>query len=351
MSATPSPRSAPPTRPPGPWPACAALAVPVLLAHLWLLGVRPAVAADPPAQRPPLPVAPPTGAAPGHGDPSPALATPTAVQVTQVRWESAPAPATIKVSERPQKPEVRAPRAPAAPSAAPPPAGAPVPAANATAAATETQALPPSQPPGSARLPYDIEGQVKGLTYRASGQLDWTLADGRYQARMELSMFLLGKRVQTSVGSVGPEGLRPERFSDQRKTEVATHFEREQGRIRFSNNAPEAALLPGAQDRLSLFLQVAGLLRAGQLREGGMAEFQVAGTGDAEPWRFEIGGLQTLSLPAGEIPARWVRRLPRKPHDSTVEFWLAPSLDHLPVRLRITQANGDVADQRLARLP
>jgi len=34
-----------------------------------------------------------------------------------------------------------------------------------------------------------------------------------------------------------------------------------------------------------------------------------------------------------------------------VEVWLAPSMKHLPVRLRISQANGDVADQRLARLP
>jgi hypothetical protein len=32
-------------------------------------------------------------------------------------------------------------------------------------------------------------------------------------------------------------------------------------------------------------------------------------------------------------------------------MWLAPGLQHLPVRLRVTQANGDVADQQLRLMP
>lgn len=164
-------------------------------------------------------------------------------------------------------------------------------------------------------------------------------------------MLFLGSRVQTSRGGVGPEGLRPERFADRRSSERAAHFDREGGRIRFSNNAPSAPLLPGAQDRLSLFLQLAGLLRARTFQEGESITFQVAGIGDAEPWRFDVGPLETLALPAGTLQARRLSRTPRKSHDSTVEVWLAPSLDHLPVRLRVAQANGDFADQRLARLP
>ena len=64
-----------------------------------------------------------------------------------------------------------------------------------------------------------------------------------------------------------------------------------------------------------------------------------------------MGPVETLDLPSGPLQARRLARTPRKPHDSTVEVWLAPSLGHLPVRLRVAQANGDVADQRLARLP
>jgi hypothetical protein len=214
-----------------------------------------------------------------------------------------------------------------------------------------TPALPASVLPPSISLPYEVTGEARGFPYRASGQFDWRLEDNTYDARMELSMLFLGSRVQTSRGRVGPEGLRPERFADRRSSERAAQFDREAGRIRFSNNASPAALMPGAQDRLSLFMQLAGLLRARPHAEGERISFQVAGTGDAEPWHFEVGPLETLELPAGTMEARRITRMPRKPQDSTVAVWLAPALGHLPVRLRVAQANGDVADQRLARLP
>ncbi len=213
--------------------------------------------------------------------------------------------------------------------------------------------LPPAQPPASTRLDYAVTGRIKGIAYNAEGRLDWTMAEGRYNARMEMKVFLLGSRVQTSTGRVGPAGLSPERFADRSRSEKAAHFDAEQSRIRFSNNAPDAVLQPGAQDRLSLFLQIAGLLQARPQAYtiGQTIEMQVAGTGDADIWRFEVGDEVTLSLPAGEVRARLLRRLPRKEFDSTVEMWLAPELQHLPVRLRVTQANGDVADQRLNRMP
>lgn len=214
-----------------------------------------------------------------------------------------------------------------------------------------TSPLPAAHPPTSAHLVYEVQGSAKGLRYQADGELIWKLQGDRYEARMEVKMFLLGSRVQTSTGTLGPEGLRPERFADIRRGERATHFERDTGRIRFSSNAPEVALQDGAQDRLSLFLQLAGLLQASPRKEGDTLSFQVAGTGGAETWRFEVGPEETLALPVGDIAARRVVRRPRDTYDTLVEMWFAPSLQHLPVRLRLTQANGDVADQLLRALP
>lgn len=213
--------------------------------------------------------------------------------------------------------------------------------------------LPPAQPPASTRLLYDVTGQVKGIGYRAEGTLTWTVSDGRYDARMEMRVPLLGSRSQTSVGRVGPNGLMPERFADKSRSEKAAHFEASKQRITFSNNAPEAPLQPGAQDRLSLFMQLAGLLQARPqaYATGKTVDMQVAGTGDAPLWRFDVGAESTLSLPAGEFKVRRLVRQPRKEFDSTVEMWLAPSLGYLPVRLRVTQSNGDVADQQLRQLP
>lgn len=219
-------------------------------------------------------------------------------------------------------------------------------------AADSPAGLPPCDPPPGTRLDYDVSGKASGFTYHAQGQLDWRRDAERYDARLTLSMPLLGSRVQTSEGRIGPDGLRPDRFADRRRNkERSASFERDEQRIRFSNQAPHAVLQPGAQDRLSLFLQLAGLLRKQPRAPGDGIEFQVVGTGDAENWRFVIGPLQPLALPAGTIEAVRIARAPRKPDDSRVELWLAPTLGHLPVRLRITQVDGDLADQRLSRWP
>lgn len=227
----------------------------------------------------------------------------------------------------------------------------PEPPASATQAAAK--ALPPAEPPASTRLHYDVTGNIKGIGYKAQGTLDWTVADARYEARMEMRVMLLGSRSQTSTGRIGPGGLMPERFADKSRSEKAAHFDAAQQRILFSSNAPEVPLQPGAQDRLSLFLQLASLLQARpqDYTTGQTVEMQVAGTGDAPVWRFEVGEESTISLPAGQFKVRHLVRHPRKEFDSTVEMWLAPSLHHLPVRLRVTQSNGDVADQQLSQMP
>ena len=56
----------------------------------------------------------------------------------------------------------------------------------------------------------------------------------------------------------------------------------------------------------------------------------------------------TLALPLGEQATVALRREPRRRYDQAIELWFAPALGYLPVRIRITQPNGDVLDQRLA---
>jgi hypothetical protein len=52
-------------------------------------------------------------------------------------------------------------------------------------------------------------------------------------------------------------------------------------------------------------------------------------------------------LPFGEINAIKLNRKPRREFDQHIELWFAPTLSYLPVRLRITNANGDFVDQLL----
>lgn len=210
----------------------------------------------------------------------------------------------------------------------------------------------PVKPPSSARLQFDVLGKIKGFGYTVRGELSWQQDGRQYQSRFEIGMPLLGSRVQTSQGQIGGGGLLPTRFGDKVRSEQAAHFERDKGLISFSANTPSAPLEPGAQDRLSLFLQLASLLAGAPQRypTGTQITLQIVSAREAEPWTFRVDPAETLQLPLGPTPAVRLTRLPRQPYDQQVDLWFAPSLGYLPVRLRVTHPNGDVADQVLRRL-
>ena len=217
-------------------------------------------------------------------------------------------------------------------------------------------ASPPLRPvtlAPNATLNYDVKGKAKGFDYTAGGTLSWKQDGSKYTAQLEVSAFLLGTYSQTSTGRVTPQGLMPERFSIKRRSgEKAAHFDPANGRIRYSNNAPDAPLLPDAQDQLSVTLQLASLLNTyANLGGARTVSLPVSSDSSSEPWQFEVGAIEVQKLPAGDIKARSLTRAPRRDYDKTVQLWLAPELGHLPVRMRITEQNGDFLDLLLEDMP
>ena len=207
--------------------------------------------------------------------------------------------------------------------------------------------------PASVRLEYDVRAEVQGLTANALAELFWRHDDHAYDARLDLTLPLVGTRTQTSVGRMTPAGLAPTRFSDKARRELVAHFERTPngagGRIVFSADTPAVPLMAGAQDQLSAFLQLGAMLAGapGKYPSGTPISLQIAGPRDADVWLFTVGKMQQLRLPYGELDTVKLTRSPRHESDSKVEMWLAPSMGYLPVRIRLTQANGDQFDQRL----
>ena len=230
-----------------------------------------------------------------------------------------------------------------------PPAPAPAPAPE-PAAAAAADALASWRLPQSVRLNYDIQGQSRGLNYKASGVLDWEQDGSRYNARLVASVFFLGNRTLSSQGEITAEGLAPTRFADRARSEQAAHFQADKGKITFSGNTPDAPWQPGAQDRLSVFFQLAGMLSGQPERfiTGTRVPVYTASARAADTWAFQVDGTETLNLPAGETPAIKLTRQSRLEHDQLVEVWFAPSLSYWPVRIRLTQRNGDFVDQQLA---
>jgi hypothetical protein len=235
-------------------------------------------------------------------------------------------------------------------------------AATAPLEAASTQAAPPPVPsstpvtamalPASARLDYKMTGRSKGLTYYAKGEMNWQNKGGRYDASMTVSALFIGSRTMSSTGQIGDEGLAPSRFSDKSRNEVAAHFEPDKGQISFSANTPVVAWSPGAQDRVSVFLQLGGMLAGNPagFPVGSAITMLTVGPRDADNWTFVVENEQALSLPFGDLATLKLSRKPRREYDQTVEIWFAPALGYLPVRNKITQANGDFVDQQLSAL-
>jgi hypothetical protein len=234
------------------------------------------------------------------------------------------------------------------PTASSSPASPPSPVATVPVAASDAAPALALSIPGPVRLLYEVTGLSRGKNWKLPGELLWRHDGSDYEATLTVPSPLLPARLQRSTGRITAQGLAPTRFSDKGRGEQATHFERESGTLVFSSNAPQLPLPSGAQDRLSVFLQLASLLAAdpGKFPAGTDIAVVTAGTRDAEPWTFTVEGDEVLVLPGGEVPTRKLVRLPRREYDLRVELWLGTAVDYVPLRIRLTQANGDYVDQQ-----
>jgi hypothetical protein len=374
----PTPDFPAPDTPRQPWRALALLAVLVMAVHLALLGVTPLTVGSPSSPleskfttrtiviAPPPAVAqpPPAPVEEAKSPPKPARPRP-AVRPRPVAPEPQPDPTAHQDSPKPDLFEQNAvdagvPEAPdsgaAASGAGDGAVAAPGAAANDDSAANMPGAVP-LRIPGSVRLSLAATAQV-GATPMSGvfGELVWLHDGEHYDARLTLKFLFATIRGWHSTGAIGKTGVEPLRYMDKRrnKPEVASHFVRDQGKVVFSNNAPSETLLAGAQDQLSVLMQLSAMLAGDPPRypPGSVIAVQTVGPRSAEIWTFGVGEEEQLTVPAGNFAVRKLTRNPRLPFDDKVEVWLAPELGYLPVRLKLTQPGGDFADMQLrAREP
>lgn len=204
--------------------------------------------------------------------------------------------------------------------------------------------------PAPSEWAYDVSGNAKGIPYRAKATLNWKHDGQRYETTMLLRATFLGSRAQTSQGTLSTQGLRPETFVDRARKERRLDMDWPKGS--YTSN-PSGAVLPlpaGAQDRLSLFFQLAFLL-AGQKTPpapGQSWSLPVLSPAQAQPWTFVWRGGETIDTGAGKLTAWKLEREARHPGDTRMTLWLAPEMHHMPVRILLVEEDGDTVDQRLS---
>ena len=253
--------------------------------------------------------------------------------------DSAPAPSTSVAAAAP------APGAPSLPAAAAPSA----------------PAAPAFEWPPSTRLSYNLVGDYRGPV-QGKARVEWLRSGNRYQVHLDVRVGadfapLLSRRM-SSDGLLTEDGLKPQRYDEE--TRVLLREVRRQT-ILFE---PERIVLPrggvqplvtGVQDTASQFVQLTWMftLQPQLLRPGQTVEVPLALARRVDRWVYDVVGEEVLDLPVGPIKAWYLKpRLQSKTNsDLSVETWFAPSLQYLPVRIRIRQDEASFIDLMLERLP
>jgi hypothetical protein len=222
-----------------------------------------------------------------------------------------------------------------------------------------TRAPLPARAPGDESLPVYPTRLPPPLHWRyafvrngqpGSAELDWRPGADAYAARFSAEAGGHPVLEWSSVGALDADGIAPQRHVDRRvgRGAQAANFRRDVARITYSGPSVEWPLPAGSQDRLSWMLQLAGIAAAAAPADRSAVRLFVSGArGDAEVWRFDREGPETIEIDGHPLQALKFIREPTGPYGLRIEAWLDPARHHMPVRTR--WSNGaNVWELRLA---
>jgi len=242
---------------------------------------------------------------------------------------------------------------PVAPAPAPTPAQeAPAPAEPAAPAAPEMRRYKVDMPP-PASITLDVARTDKdGAEWSGEALLAWQLNDDTYKIQVEAGIRVVFTRVNLVVlhseGAVGAAGFAPIKMTEKRRGRslTATHFNWGQNRVTFSASQAAYPLVPGAQDKASVPLQLSAIARADARQLSGDIDIFVGEDRDAAVYRFKLVGQEEIDTKLGKLQTWHLTRPPQAgSYKSTLDIWLAPQHGWYPVRIRNTEANGAVTTQ------
>ena len=288
-----------------------------------------------------------------------------------------PAASAPPLAEPPPKLVVDTPPATPATPAAPEPATAAVDALLPAVSSAE-QAVPsvPSAPtvaasaapamafdwPPSTRLTYALTGNYRGEV-NGTARVQWVRQGPRYQVHLDIaigpSFAPLISRRMTSDGELSEAGLVPRRYDEatrlpfQQPRRVSLQFTPEQVTLA---NGSQLAAPPGLQDAASQFVQLTWMFttRPELLRPGNSVTLPLALPRRVGTWVYDVLAQERLATPIGAIDTYHLKpRLgERRPgNELSAEVWFAPSLQYLPVRIRIQQDADTFVDLLINAAP
>jgi hypothetical protein len=300
-----------------------------------------------------------------NADPPPARVTARLVEAPPPPAPPIPAPAPAPKPKRPKTEPVRTPAStpslavPVAEPATPAPAPAPAPAASDPAPVKPADpppvAEPPPPPPPPAPVPrpprasplppraiISLELTLESNNYKVWATQRWEQEGGRYRVHLSAEaralFFTLGSIVLESSGAITPEGLRPERYSDERnrrRTTVEFATNEKSAQVDEASGNRKTVLLAGqAADIMSLTYDLAF---NPDINIG--APFTLANRENFDEIRLVARREEMLATEAGNLATRFYDF--RRPDGSGgIQVWLATERQWLPAKIRILGRDG-----------
>jgi hypothetical protein len=207
--------------------------------------------------------------------------------------------------------------------------------------------------PSSVSATYDI---YKGSLRIATVEEKYTRDKDHYtlisttRAVGLLAIIKPGKIIISSRGLIGPKGLQPLFFSDQREGDASRSRQAEFDRVTHQLTLISPAerklfsLPEGTQDRLSAMYQFMFL----SLAKTDTLSFNMTNGNKLDIYNYRITADQSVTVPLGTFKAYYAASVPEARTNRT-EIWLATDQANFPYKMVITDPDGDRLSQELTR--
>ena len=304
------------------WHALQPSALNAMAAPMFTRLLKPA-APPPPvqvAQAVPVRKRPPPGVIEPPPPPEPAPSTPKEITPTVAPPEPAPTP-TVVVT----------------PDAALSPTGTAV-----AGTPTESPTAYLDTWPGDTRLNYRLGGYYRGELH-GNAKVEWLRDGERYQTRIDIDLGLVSM-VMTSQGGVSQQGLTPFAYEESRAGKRRSTLMQDKIVLDDGRQVPRPE---GVQDTASQFVELSHRFATGQLalEVGTTVSFWMARPGGLDYWTYDVTEKEMLQTPTlGVVEAFHLKPRPlSNPRGNiTAEMWFAPTLQYLPVRIRVNAGEASL---------
>jgi len=315
------------------------------------------------------PVAAPVAAAPPPAEPAPRparhKAKPPAAKASEPEAAASVADAASEPDASASAP-LLADASPATPAASPPSAAATASAAQATEAAQAASDAARKGPafvwPLASKVSFKLVGHFRG-PIQGKAAVEWVRQGMRYQVHLDAAIAPFGSVSMVSEGSIRPEGLRPERYENTTRKLIGSDV------VKVVQLQDDELLMPngdrlprpkGVQDAVSqlIHLSYQFVIKPELAQAGQTVDMKVALVRKVEGIAYEVVGEELLDTPIGKVPTLHIK--PRRiveaqasaqPDLGSVEVWLAPGLQYLPVRILTRMRDDNYLDMLMERAP